>query len=1107
MPCTHQEVRTKLCINNVEDRSSVLCQTHPLQLVKLQSHPRLRSKNLVQNQQSITSNQQLISSSSSIQKTSILYLETVATKCIVKAPKLSTSSTIRKRCASSNQFIRNGARKVNAGVYLVENVKSGHRYFGTTWDLSNASAQCFHDLQRGVHPHAALNTSFQLNSCAFRFRILEQVSPPLWHKPPSSMNQKRANQRRLKPFTRIYNSDGFDVRAMEQKLENRLRFQRQKIVNQVASMIVQLYVKNVRKQVLFYWLHAIDNDVVAECTAASVDVQRVVRGFLARLLVDKKRRDCAARKLQQFIRFSFRIIRTRSKACHLNPNASNVLKPSLNIFVIQHRAHSKMNELRQWLVAQKLKTYARNIVARRLVNCLRLMHRQNVAAIEIQCTIRGHIARVRVQKLRQQRSEFQAVTILQKMWRGFLTRTMFAEKNKVARRIQFAYIRWKARHVRELKRNATIIIQAYRNYVARKYVRFVILEQLMTLMVRHVVNHFEREEAALVIQCLSRRRQAQKMLYKIGKQKQCVQAIMRIQRVWRMHWTLLKSFEVVQTRKQEDAVRRIQAVYRSWLVRCEYLRNIISVKHTRVATLTQSRFKARQTRRKRLRRQKNQRLGVCASCRAHFTNVYHLKARIESCAVYCNANINFDDVNMAASYINVHRRLVKFVVSTQRRNRSSQHLKRIRFRACMFCERQAVRKSCLSCLSDHSTRDSAMRSMVYRPYDFSSDGENRCTRAGSEVDNNHHLLKSYVGKIIQCTLRMYLARCKLKRLKFERNSALKIQRVYRQHHSKLRYVAAVLIQSRAREYLGRRVAVGLKLERQKDNENAAACCIQCHLRGLIARRHILHIRQHTAVVRLQSFRRGYIARCELQMLQLENQRHFYDQLSEKLRFIAAKAADEEIAARRIQIFVRRRKARIECLSRRLEAVKCTRKLLQDCVAAREAVSASCIQRFMRQRIAITSFQRLRAHRCARRFLRRRMLNRIRLEKQSAVRIQRAFRYVYAKQRLTNMVDVGDTIKLQSKWVEYFDEASGHVYYYNTETCQSVWNRPEEMEMMLDDSNTDLYDEWVEYWDESVEASYFYNVRTGEATWTKPDEYSSPYHYTDESSRADAEYYT
>ncbi|KAG6955753.1 hypothetical protein JG687_00010997 [Phytophthora cactorum] len=231
--------------------------------------------------------------------------------------------------------------------------------------------------------------------------------------------------------------------------------------------------------------------------------------------------------------------------------------------------------------------------------------------------------------------------------------------------------------------------------------------------------------------------------------------------------------------------------------------------------------------------------------------------------------------------------------------------------------------------------------------------------------------------------------------------------------------------------------------------------------------------------------------CEFHALQLEKQRQFNDELRTRLRAVAAQIAESErVAATRIQTIVRGRQARIELYRRKRQAARSAREQLRDRAVELEVASATCIQRRVRERITMpASHQRLRAQCCARCFLSRRTVKRMRMEKQSAVRIQRAFRYSRAKRRLARLVD-DDTATPAPVWVELFDEASGYVYYYHTETGQSVWERPQEMDTSPENPTSENVGEWVEYWDENVDASYFYNVKTGEATWSTPAGYQS-----------------
>ncbi|ETL95223.1 hypothetical protein L917_06943 [Phytophthora nicotianae] len=1169
------------------------------QLVQLPSGPVSAPKKLQQQQQQHASpNQRSATSLQPLPKTSGIRLNR-STKRVTKVPKLSFTKR-RGRNAISNQFSLDGARQVNAGVYLLENVNTGHRYFGTTWDLQNAAAQSFHDLQLGVHPHQALSTCFILYGEAasgIRFRVLEQVSPPSSPKPPVYTDQVRAKRRRIKRLLAgreaDNNEDGFDVRAMERKLATRLRFHHRKVVRRAAYKIVRRFlVMPILARAWPLWVRAAEGCALVERTAATVEIQRVARGYLDRVMVDKIRRDRAARTLQRFMRRCHFTLACRRRArSRLESKAARVLQRSMREFVARCKARRRRDGVRRWLAARKLQTHVRRHLARRLVDRMRLDKRRARAAVDMQRTTRGHLARLRVQRQRQRRIDDKAATDIQKIWRGYSTRTKVTLRSlgalsthrlhhcsidelrdEAARTIQQAYSRWEARRLREQNEKATTIRLAYRNYVARKFGWAAVTVMLETAManqiqragrrwmfqrkLRRVVNEFRRDKAALTIQCCTRQHHARLKLYRLRKKKKCAQAIRQIQAFWRGCWMLLNLLERILKRKRERAAKRIQATYRAWIARREYVAIRDLARRNRAATKMQCMFRARQARRELMRRQVVRRLGACESCRSQLATVYHFEAESELCAACSDEFASLGDAVMETIDVTVYRRILVPLMSAQRAYRAFQTQMRLRFGTCTLCEKHAVRRSCWSCLygqgftanvgkrngkpamgltfcrscdalfherKQHQRKDIELAytedaaavtiQKYYRRFAqrctvadlrlaqqtlaakrvqvcFRRHRQRRITRAICAAHRRQQVLEAGAALTIQRAVRGYLARCELLHLKYERDSAIKIQRAFRRYQARRVYNAAVVIQSHVRGWLARRVACILRQERRGRQQNAAACCIQRHVRGFLARRRVWHLRQHKAAVRIQSAWRGYVARCELHALQLEKQRRFNEELRTRLSAVAAQIAEcERAAATCIQTEVRGRQARIELYRRKLQAARSAREQLRDNAVALEAASATCIQRHVRERLtAPVSHHRLRAQCCARCFLSRRTVKRMRLEKQSAVRIQRAFRYSRAKRRLARLVD--DDTTPASAWVELFDEASGCVYYYHTETGESVWERPAEMDTSPEDATSENVGEWVEYWDENVGTSYFYNVKTGEATWATPAGYQS-----------------
>ncbi|KAG1682476.1 hypothetical protein DVH05_001378 [Phytophthora capsici] len=1162
------------------------------QLVQLPPGPQSAPKKLQQQDGSLNQ----LSAQSFRKASPSVHLHRSALKRVTKVPKLVFN---QKRRANSNQFSLDGeVRQVNAGVYLLENVKTGHRYFGTTWDLQNAAAQSFHDLQLAVHPHQALSTCFKLygeTASGIRFRVLEHVSPPSYPTPPSH-GQNKTKRRRIQRRADENNNNSFDVRAMERKLAARLRFYQQKTVRRVAYKLVRRFlVVPVLARAWPHWVRVTEGLSVCERIAASVEIQRVARGYLARVLVTRTRRDHAARMLQRFMRRCHFTLACRRRARVLREaKAACVIQRSMREFVSRRKANRRREGVRRWLAARKLQAHIRGHLARCLVRRMRLEKVRVRAAIDIQRIARGYLTRLQLQRQRKCVTDGRAATQIQKMWRGYSTRVKITLgrlgalsthrrldqrpldelRDDAARTIQQCYARWQARRLQEQNDKATTIRMAYRNYVARKFGWAVLTMLLETSMAnriqraarrwmfhrsfRRVVKEYRYEKAALTIQCFIRQGQARHKAHVLRVKKRCAQAIRRIQTFWRACWMLLKLREQILTRKRECAAKRIQTTYRAWVARREYLAIRDLARRNRAATTLQCLFRTRQARRELLRRQVVRKLGACENCRSQLATVYHFEAESELCAACCDSFASLGDPVMETLDVNVYRRILVRLVSAQRAYRAFQRRMQLQFGTCTLCEKHAVRKSCWSCahgqtgrpmgltfcrscdvlfhgrsgasnLLQHQRKDidrayaevaaSLTIQKYYRRFAqrhtlaelqlarqtvaaqrvqecYRRHRQRRITRAICAAHRQQQALETSAALVIQQAVRGHLARCELHRLKLECASAIKVQRAFRRYQARCVYHAAVVIQKNVRGWLGRRVADALRCERLERQRNAAACCIQRHARGFLARRRVLRVRKYNAAVSLQSAWRGYVARCELRELKLEKQRKFNQELHDRLSVLAAQIAERaRVAATRIQTAVRGRQARAELHSRKLQAARTARELLRDGSVALEVSSATCIQRHVRERITdVAGRQRLRAQCCARCFLSRRTVMRMRLEKRSAVRIQRAFRYSRAKRRLACLVDadVAEAAK-PAGWVELFDEESGCVYYYHTETGESVWERPPEMDAPTwtpEDATSENVGEWVEYWDENVGASYFYNVKTGEAKWTTPAGYTS-----------------
>ena len=79
----------------------------------------------------------------------------------------------------------------------------------------------------------------------------------------------------------------------------------------------------------------------------------------------------------------------------------------------------------------------------------------------------------------------------------------------------------------------------------------------------------------------------------------------------------------------------------------------------------------------------------------------------------------------------------------------------------------------------------------------------------------------------------------------------------------------------------------------------------------------------------------------------------------------------------------------------------------------------------------------------------------------------------------------------SVWAEYWDESAQAKYWYNNETGEASWTRPESLGAegggalagaYVPQSAREFPDEWVSYIDEATNQEYWYNSKTGETSW-------------------------
>uniref|UniRef100_K3XBV3 WW domain-containing protein n=1 Tax=Globisporangium ultimum (strain ATCC 200006 / CBS 805.95 / DAOM BR144) TaxID=431595 RepID=K3XBV3_GLOUD len=1102
-----------------------------------------------------------------------------------------------QRGSSSEDTSQDGdddERQINAGVYVLENTKTGHCYFGTTWDLKNAAAQIFFDLENGEHPHQALTRGFQLYGAAasgIRYRVLERVAIPAPHKSALSAQTASKEKPRGRLLHKTNETDSVDVRQIEALLHKRLQFHRRKRIRKRTLQLVRRLVLLPRLQRYWpRWQRLTQLEQAVEHDAAATELQRVVRGYLGTRHALHMRKSRAAIHLQGFLRVCVaRSTLRKLRRANLEHKSAQIIQSGMRHFVERRKLERRRLVVKKWLQVRQIQTCYRGYRGRQVALQKRHQRQQHNACVDIQRVVRGRLGQKCAQRRRLFLRQSRAAACIQTRWRGVLTRAAFMERqahrsayqqlHDAAIKIQRVYARFLERkwsrvaskyafHVQQ----ATAIRAAYKNYVAKKFgwaAMTFALEMSMAVRIqraarrwqflhrmRNLVAEIRRDHAARLIQRIMRGTLARQRYLRLKRLHQESLAATHIQVVWQSHQFFTKLASIAAQWRHEKSARLIQSHYRRHHAHKVYLIVRNEARRQRAAIKLQCMYRTRKARCEWRRRVELRTQGACDDCGDAIATLYSFSAEMELCtSCWGSYNSELGPEKRRDLYdgleplgVHVYRRLKPIAVVLQRRYRQLQRRLITKYSVCPLCTQNAIRRHCEACGNKrfchscaallhqlkkesqehheiltveafetreraalriqtqfrrfqqrrtlfelrHKLEDAAAQ-RVQRAY--WTHRQRRITRALCATHAQQIRDERRSALVIQRYYRGHVARLERHQLTKQRRGAICIQKAVRGRQSRLeaqrlrqRRDAAIEIQRHARGMHARYLVSLKKKELWQRKQELAATTLQRHTRGFLVRHFLLKAKRNAAALRIQTVWRCAMARKELGRRRQVRAKQRREQEEAIARVKAAhKAEMERIAATRIQTQWRRYQVKGELHIRKLARARRLRATRHAQCFALETANAVVIQRFIRGKwIDAVSKSRLAVHCCARRYLSRRLLQRLRREKLAVIQIQRAFRHSRAKRKLTDLVGDAQSsdAAVLSPWVELFDEANGCVYYYNTETMQSSWEPPIAVDLQ---QNRDAWEpEWVEYWDENVGASYFYNVKTGEATWTTPD---------------------
>lgn len=304
-----------------------------------------------------------------------------------------------------------------------------------------------------------------------------------------------------------------------------------------------------------------------EQTAASTNIQRIARGFIARAFVTMLRQLRAVVKIQQIVRGKLARLRVERIIENNRRNAAaSYIQNRYRGFAGRKLLKVLLQARRDHLASIQIQRIGRGYLGRRRFERIEKAHHENTAAIEVQRVYRGHRDRKVVAVMHHQRARRRGATSMQKVFRGHVGR----KAARVVRNRWYGAIRVQAwvRGVRGRRK-----AMARRKHLRSIAIQCCWRQALARMKVRAIRQH----NAAVRIQLCWRGRAARRVYYSMLKAKRdhdilCRKSAIDIQRVARGYIARRWMSERAQRELEQDASINIQRIVRGFLGRQRFIR-------------------------------------------------------------------------------------------------------------------------------------------------------------------------------------------------------------------------------------------------------------------------------------------------------------------------------------------------------------------------------------------------------------------------------------------------------------------------------------------------------------------------------------------------------
>lgn len=845
--------------------------------------------------------------------------------------------------------------------------------------------------------------------------------------------------------------------------------------SQKMTEIMTRWRRKVTRRRLRHWKTECRADARNELNGAAIEIQRIMRGKLARLELVRRRENRAAICMQALVRGHLaRRLAARLRQTKLEHDSACLLQRCYRGYTGKRIGRALFRAQREALAARRIQRCFRNFQQRELLRVIQRARIETHSVIQLQCCMRSFLARKERTKRATRRRRERSAVLIQRHARGFLARrSVLALRQRIAAaiKIQTRYRVYRSRcRVQMMRTNRLVAMQRMRESAASTRIqtrwrcfsaRQRYLLERKQRQEAQVLERFRRLTSAVVIQRVYRgycaRRRAQRLRYDKLKWMNFTlmnASALKIQAFWRGYHGRLASHLRAQAQKaleyeQVLAAKRIQLAARGKLARGERVRRL------------ESRKRAREL---------DQKRGSAAR-------------------------------NIQSVFRGKQARKLATKLQQEHREHASQALDRL---IRQTKNRAAVKIQC--CVR----RFLARVRYLHRKREFED----------KKLQDAKRLRREHAAVAIQCALRRAKARRELveKRHALERRISMmasekahdEIERLRKEQEEELQRLKLQLMfeQSKASDEANK-LRQQIELQREEDEarrEEEAQELAKMHLQTLMqqqSQRRLVELERAQEAERLrEKLEQERETRLQMETLvrTQENEELTKLKMSAILETSAVKQHQEQ-EARLLQdqaeqlkaaaLAIKRDQARLTIQAACLKYV--AKKRLAKLMASQAAAMAAIQDEEQRLRLKAQQEQELVLAR-----LKAVMDDEARAREQEikALEMQMLERATREKERIAGRNAAAS--KIQSRVRGFLGRRRVLAIQHKIEKERE--DRARALEASLADAEAKMEqalaadgseaasssaEDWVEYWDDNAQASYFYNVRTQEASWTRP----------------------